>query len=174
MKKKLPIWHLVCLIAALAVYSIVVWMWKDYLQADVKFKAEARLSLVETHVRYEYDDSDKDTFSDKYKEVYDYKLTWRFEDPKAGQTRSYYTETYSSTDHAYKEGQTKTIFVYYNRGDADFEVNDAGDSILVILGGTVILLLPFLDALSRRRKARKIAKFQKKAAAAAMKNKKKA
>ena len=162
-KRSGAVWYIVLIAIGLLVYLILAFLWKDYLTADVRFRAEAELVLVESTRRYreketKYDTSDP--FESNFEEYYAYKLHWRFYDPVRQENRTYYTETESSYDGSYHEGEKETIYVYYT-GDGDFEFNTLGETLVVIVIGSGFILaafvLMFLDWRKKRKFERLIA-----------------
>ena len=65
----------------------------------------------------------------------------------------YYNETEGSNENLHKAGEKQPVFVYYNDNEEDYELVDAGASILFIIGGAVFIIIPATDLI--RRKIRK-------------------
>ena len=155
------VWYIVLFSIGILVFLIVPFMWKDYLSADVKFKAEAELTSAESSLHYrekETRQDENDPFESKFEEYYAYKLHWKFYDPVKKEDRTYYTEKESSGENAYREGEKETIFVYYTE-DGDFEIVDLWESIVVIVIGAAFIVAGFALMISDAVKKRRIAKL---------------
>ena len=166
-KRSGAVWYIVLVAIGILVFLIIPFMWKDYLSADVRFRAEAELVSVESSKHYREKSTkqdDNDPFESNFEEYYAYKLNWRFYDPVRQENRTYYTETESSFDGSYQEGEKETIYVYYT-GDGDFEINTLGETLVVIVIGSGFILAAFvlmiLDWRKKRRLDRMIAEAQK-------------
>lgn len=166
-KRSGAVWYIVLVAIGILVFLIIPFMWKDYLSSDVRFRAEAELVSVESSKHYREKSTkqdDNDPFESNFEEYYAYKLNWRFYDPVRQENRTYYTETESSFDGSYQEGEKETIYVYYT-GDGDFEINTLGETLVVIVIGSGFILAAFvlmiLDWRNKRRLDRMIAEAQK-------------
>ena len=157
-KNSNAVWYIICFAIGVIAYVIALLFWRKYFQADVHYKAEAKLVLVESSLEYRLKSERDEEDLSGYEEYYEYTLHWAFTDPETGKERSYYTETEASYDNAYHEGQTQNIYVYYNRGDDDFEILSLTETIIFVAAGTLFIVLAFLDLISIARRKKKMAK----------------
>ncbi len=154
-------WYIVCYVIGFIALAVAAFIWRDYLSADVKFRADATLVLVEKEHSLRLKDKkidEDDPFESDYEDYYDYTLTWRFTDPYDHKDRSFYTERGSTTNNLYSEGQKRTVFVYYREGyPDDFETADPGASLILAVVGVVFIGFATADlvAVTKRKKARK-------------------
>ena len=144
MKKRINTWYIACIIISLIAFLITLYIWKDYLLSQVKFSTEA--VLMDTDVREKQKLKNKDdpnrTNYNKYDTYYEYKLTWRFENIYSEKKYSFYEERESSTKPTEKIGDKKTVFVYYNDNEEDYEIADDSSSLLFGIAGIVFLMIP--------------------------------
>lgn len=159
MSKRFHKWYIVCILIGIAAFLVVLYIWKDYILAENKFQTEALLTDVNIQAKQKLKDKNdptRDNFH-LYDTYYEYKLTWEFMNVYSEKKYKYYNETEGSNENLHKAGEKQPVFVYYNDNEEDYELVDAGASILFIIGGAVFIIIPATDLI--RRKIRKEQRF---------------
>ena len=96
-------------------------------------------------------------FSSEYETYYEYELTWEFVNVNSEQKYRFESETESTTKNSYKVGDKKTIFVYYNGDEADFELADPFGAVIFLAAGTILIIIAIVDIVSIKKRAGKTA-----------------
>ena len=135
------LWCIICVLIGLVFFGIIYVMWQPYLNAEIKLKTEATIVDMKVKKRYKKNTEKEknDNFSKDYKEYYYYYLTWEFTDHQREKTVTYKTETQRSISTAYQIGQKQTVYAYSNDGK-DYKTNTIGESVIMILVGSVFII----------------------------------
>lgn len=151
MKKRFNTWYLACVVIAAAAFISVFVIWKDYITSETKFQTDAVLMDIDIKTKLKpknRDDPNRNNFN-KYDTYYEYKLTWEFVNVYSEKKYSYYEERESSTKPSQKAGEKKTIFVYYNDSEDDYEIVDNAASLVLGIVGVIFIVIPIVGVIRK-------------------------
>ena len=152
-KKKVNnnIWYIICIIIGISIYAVVGYMMRDYLGAEFKIKTVAKIINVNVEKKYKRKkDIDKtDNFTSRYKEYYDYTLTWEFTD-SGGKIHQYVSNRTSSYNSTYQIGHTDTVYAYSSDGE-NFEIFSIGEYVIITIITTVFIVVAIWSYICERK-----------------------
>ncbi len=173
------IWFAVLIAVGFLLICAAVFMMKEYLAADVRFRAEATLVDIDrtAETRLKKDRDKNDPFEEKYETVYNYELTWSFKDPYirdrssdpyADETRLFVSDRQSKYENAFSIGDKRTVYIYYTTG-TDYEIMDFVGTAVGGGAGAFFIVTAFAELAASVKKRRAREKFERAAREAAEK-----
>ena len=135
-------------------------MTKDLFTAKIKFLTETKIVNVSVKETYRLKDKNDPNYSNtnKYDTYYQYKLTWQFQNVYSEQKYEFLQDAESSNSHAYSYGDKKTIIIYYNDNEKDYEIFEPFVYVIVFIFGGLFVVFGIINIFGFKRKRQKIPK----------------
>ena len=130
---------------------------RDYVTAKVRFKTEATLIDMDITTKKKLKDKDDANYTtNRYKTYYEFRLTWQFVNPNSELKHKLVQTDTNDFKTAHSIGDKKTLYVYYNDDENDFDTFEPFHLIIFIAVGVALPIFAVIDIIGKvkRRKRR--------------------